>query len=206
MKKKSYILVIAIIIIGISFCLSFVQAETIPEYEKVYTEEELVPLYQLLDGAEIAYEVKLKSGHYSGMILKVGTYGEKVEGDLNIEVKSMNKNAVVANSSIDTSNFSDGSLQQIDFEKGFAASTDDRYQIVITSNGLNENNTLTFFAYEGATNSKLLMNGEELKDKDLMIVFCQRVFDQKRFMYLIFSLIVLELYVAYVVKVVTEEV
>ena len=47
MKKKSYILVIAIIIIGISFCLSFVQAETIPEYEKVYTEEELVPLYQL---------------------------------------------------------------------------------------------------------------------------------------------------------------
>ena len=77
MKKKSFILVIAIII-GISFCLSFVQAETIPDYEKVYTEDELVPLYQLLDGAEIVYEVKLKSGRYSGMILKVGTYGEKV--------------------------------------------------------------------------------------------------------------------------------
>lgn len=204
MKRKIQLAVVSVAIIIVSIFLSFESQQVPYEYEKEYAYEDMVPLYELTDDNPIQEKVYVGIGSFDGIGFNFGTYGHTLSGEIIVEITDVDTGKVVATGRKSIAKIKDNKVQEIVFDTKLTTQEVKEYQMKIYGKGLKEGESLTVFAYNSEGDSNLYMGGEKLDDKILVMSWYKSIFNWKRLGYLIVSLFVLEAYVVYVIKIVSE--
>ena len=196
-------MLIAVIIVVLSVCLSFINEEHGPG-KQIDSSGEQIVLEEILKGTVICQEFYTDADNINGLSIRFATFGGKAEGKIEACIETADEGRVLKKAVIDCSKLKDNQEYLIKFDKNTEI-PDKHLRVTLTGQDSVSGKAAAVYAFvQGEETASLYVDGH-IRKEVLNVKVLEGIFSIQRLLYLSISMLALYFYLMFVLKTVVKK-